>query len=136
MRAELRASLEGLMEDYTRRVEGLRQMQRDLRAASATARHKDGLVTVVVGARGQVQDITLDPRVYRKLTPSELSRAIMELIGKATADVSEQMKEIMSPFMPDDLPYDQVLGEKGDLTAFLPTPPSAPAETPAEKRKA
>ena len=45
---------------------------------SATATRPDGLVTVVVGPRGQVQDIRLDPRVYRKLDSGELSRAIDE----------------------------------------------------------
>ncbi len=125
MRAELRASLEGLMEDYGRRIERLRQMQQDLREVGATAKSKDGLVTVVVGPRGQVQDLSLDPRVYRRLSPSELSRTIMSLIGEATSDVAEQMQKIMEPFMPEGMAYDEVLGEKGDLTALLPQPPAA-----------
>lgn len=130
MRAELRASLEELMEDYNRQVGRLREMRRALDQVSATAGRGDGLVTVVVGPRGQVQDIRFDPKVYRKLTPSELSRAIMQLIAEATAAASDQMQKIMAPFMPEGLSYEQVLGDKGDFTAFLPQPPAAPDAEP------
>ena len=133
MRAELRASLEGLMEDYGRRIERLRKMQQDLREVGATAKSKDGLVTVVVGPRGRVQDITLDPRVYRRLSTSELSQTIMSLIGEATSDVADQMQKIMAPFMPEGMAFDEVLGEKGDLTMLLPQPPAVAGHGRAEE---
>jgi DNA-binding protein YbaB len=126
MRAEFRASLEELMDDYSQQVGRLNEMRHDLDKVSATATREDGLVTVVVGPRGQVQDIRLDPRVYRKLDSGELSRAIMKLIGEATADVSEQMQKIMTPFMPEGLSYETALGKDGDFTSFLPQPPTAP----------
>jgi DNA-binding protein YbaB len=124
MRSELRASLEELMEDYSRQVRRLKEMQRDLERVSATAKRADGLVAVAVGPRGQVREIRLDPRVYRKLDSGELSGAILRLISEATADVSEQTKTIMTPFMPEGVSYDDALGEDGDFTAFLPRPPA------------
>jgi DNA-binding protein YbaB len=129
MRSELRASLEELLEDYSRQVGRLKEMQRDLEMVNATATRADGLVTVVVGARGQVRDIRLDPRVYRKLDSGALSGVIMRLISEATADVSEQTKRIMTPFMPEGVSYDDSLGEDGDFTAFLPQPPTTPDDT-------
>lgn len=135
MRAEFRASLEELMDDYSKQVGRLNEMRRDLDKVSATATRPDGLVTVVVGPRGQVQDIRLDPRVYRKLDSGELSGAIMQLIGQATADVSAQMQKIMTPFMPEGLSYETALGKDGDFTAFLPQPPTAPGDEPGEKEK-
>jgi DNA-binding protein YbaB len=136
MRSELRASLEELMEDYSRQVGRLKEMQRDLERVSATATRADGLVTVVVGPRGQVRDIRLDPRVYRKLDSGNLSGAIMRLISEATADISEQTKMIMTPFMPEGVSYDDALGQDGDFTAFLPRPPATPDDTgsPEERR--
>jgi DNA-binding protein YbaB len=130
VKAELRASLEELMEDYSREVGRLKEMRAALDQVTATAKRSDGLVTVVVGPRGQVQDIRFDPKVYRKLSPGELSRAIMQLIATATADVSGQMQKIMAPFMPEGLSYEQVLGDKGDFTAFLPQPPTASKDEP------
>jgi DNA-binding protein YbaB len=135
MRAEFRASLEELMDDYSKQVGRLNEMRRDLDKVSATASRPDGLVTVVVGARGQVQDIRLEPRVYRKLDSAELSRSIMKLIGEATADVSAQMQKIMTPFMPEGLSYETALGKDGDFTAFLPQPPAAPGEESGEEGK-
>jgi DNA-binding protein YbaB len=110
-------------------------MRRDLDKVSATATRPDGLVTVVVGPRGQVQDIRLAPRVYRKLDSGELSRAIMKLIGQATADVSAQMKEIMTPFMPEGVSYETALGKDGDFTSFLPEPPTAPDDGSGKEAK-
>jgi DNA-binding protein YbaB len=87
-------------DDYTRRIKQLKDMRRELTEVGATAKRPDGLVTVVVGPQGQVKDIQLDPRVYRKLDSGELAAAIMELISQATAEVSAQMRTIMSPFIP------------------------------------
>jgi DNA-binding protein YbaB len=120
---EFPALLEGLMKDYSERAEQLMEMRQKLDEAVATASRGDGMVTVVVGPRGQVRDIRFDPKVYRKLTPSELSESIMKLIAEATADVTRQMQEIMTPFIPEGLSYDQVLGEEGDFTKLLPAPP-------------
>jgi DNA-binding protein YbaB len=121
------------MDDYSKQVGRLNEMQRDLDKVSATATRSDGLVTVVVGPRGQVQDIRLDPRVYRKLGSDELSRAILQLIGEATTDVGEQMKKILTPFMPEGLSYETALGQDGDFTAFLPQPPTAAGEEADEE---
>ncbi len=130
MREEFRASLGGLADDLSRTLGRLQEMQRDLRQVTATARDKDGLVTVVVGPRGQLQDVRLDSRVYRRLTPSELSQTIMKLVGEATADVSGQLQTIMNPFLPEGVPYEEILGEKGDLTSLLPQAPSVREEAP------
>ena len=119
------------MDDYSQRVERLNQMRRDLEQVSATATRADGLVTVAVGPGGQVTDLRFDPRVYRKLTSAELSQAIMQLIGQATADVTEQMREIMTPFIPEGLSSENALGEEGDFAAFLPKPPT-PADADGE----
>jgi DNA-binding protein YbaB len=136
VRGELRTSLEELMDEYSKQAERLRQMRYDLDQVSATATRPDGLVTVEIGPRGQVRDIVLDPRVYRKLDSGELSRAIMALIGEATADVSAQMKKIMTPFMPEGLSYEAAFGQDGDFTAFLPQPPTFSDEESGEKGKA
>jgi DNA-binding protein YbaB len=136
MRAEFRASLDELFDDYSQKIERLQEMRHDLGKVSATAKRADGLVTVVVGPRGQVEDIRFDPRVYRKLDSGRLARAVMELIAEATADVSEQMKKIMTPFMPEGLSYEAVLGQEGDFTAFLPQRPMAHGGDPGEEGNA
>lgn len=115
MSAEPDAPLGTPGDDYAKRIEQLKEMRRELAEVGATAKRPDGLVTVVVGAQGQVKDIRLDPRVYRKLDSGELAAAIMELISQASAEVSKQMRTIMTPFMPGG-PSSGGL----DLSGFLP----------------
>lgn len=136
MAAEFGASQEELVDNYTRQIERLQGMRHDLGKVSATAKRPDGLITVVVGSQGQVQDIQLDPRVYRKLDSGELSRAIMELIAEATSDAAEQTKKIMAPFVPEGLSLDGTLGEEVDFTAFLPQSPMASRKESGEEGKA
>ncbi|MEV0824761.1 YbaB/EbfC family nucleoid-associated protein [Nonomuraea rubra] len=113
--------LEQLVQEVNQQTEQLKQMQERMRELSATAVSRDGLVTVTVGPRGEVRAIELDPRVYRKLSPSELAGSIVEQIGHATRQVSGEMKELMEPFVPD-LPFDDLFGEETGFESFLPRP--------------
>ncbi|TYB56032.1 YbaB/EbfC family nucleoid-associated protein [Nonomuraea sp. PA05] len=113
--------LEQLVQEVDQQTEQLRQMQERMRELAATATSKDGMVTVTVGPRGEVRTIDLDPRVYRKLTPSELSDTIVAQIRDATRQVSGEMKELMEPFVPD-LPFEDLFGEKTNFESFLPRP--------------
>ncbi|MFF0307467.1 YbaB/EbfC family nucleoid-associated protein [Streptosporangium sp. NPDC004379] len=115
-------TIKAMAHEYNRQAERLRQAYSELAELTATARSDDQMVTVTVGPRGQIQNIELDPRVYRKLSPSELSQSIMEQIGAAVAQTAERTKELMEPFLPAGLPYEQVFGEEASLESFLPQP--------------
>lgn len=111
--------LEQLVQEVNQQTEQLGKMHQKVRELSATARSKDGMVTVTVGPRGEVRTIEFDPRVYRKLSPSELSTLIVEQIGRATSQVSGEMRELMGPFVPD-LPFGDLFGEGTSFESFLP----------------
>ncbi|TDC02309.1 YbaB/EbfC family DNA-binding protein [Nonomuraea longispora] len=121
--------LEQLVQEVNQQTEQLKQMQEKVRDLSATSRSKDGMVSVTVGPRGDVRTIDLDPRVYRKLSPSELSASIVEQIGKAARQVRGDMKEVMEPFVPD-LPTDDLFGEDMSFEAFLRRPCKPPGPRP------
>ncbi|MFC4122898.1 YbaB/EbfC family nucleoid-associated protein [Nonomuraea zeae] len=122
MSQEFRAMIEGLAEEYNRQAAQIRDMHAELKDLVVTATSDDGLVTVTMGHRGQLRSLTLNPRVYRKLSPSELSSSIMTQVGAATARVAERTKELMAPFVPEGLAYEEVFGENAGLDAFLPKP--------------
>ncbi|GGQ02571.1 YbaB/EbfC family nucleoid-associated protein [Streptosporangium pseudovulgare] len=130
MSDEFRRTMEELAEEYNRQAAQLRETYGRLNELNVTAQSDDGMVSVTVGPRGQVQDLTLDPRVYRKLSPSELARAIMEQIGAATGEVADQTKELMAPFLPEGLPYEEVFGEGASFESFLPQPVALPPMEP------
>lgn len=118
---ELRESLEGLAARHQERLAGLRKMQQELREVKASARTRDGMVSVEVGPNGQLHDIRFGPRVYDRLTPQRLAHTIMKLVGEATEDAAGQLKEITAPFVPDGLV--QGLAE-GDLSGLLRDAPT------------
>ncbi|MEV8636278.1 YbaB/EbfC family nucleoid-associated protein [Streptosporangium sp. NPDC051023] len=111
--------LEKLVKEVNRQTRQVQDMHEKARDMSASATSKDGMVTVTVGARGEVRKIDLDPRVYRKLSPSELSASLIEQIGAATRTVSGELQEAMQPFTPADLSLEDLFGEGADLPSFL-----------------
>ncbi|MDP9848663.1 YbaB/EbfC family nucleoid-associated protein [Streptosporangium lutulentum] len=115
-------TVEGLAGQVNQQVERVRETYEALNSIESTMGSSDGMISVVVGPQGQVRDIELDPRVYRKLSATELADAIMEQINRAAAAVSEQRRHLLEPLMPDGLRYDQVFGENVTLDAFLPSP--------------
>lgn len=125
---EFQATMEELAEEHNRQTAELRDVYGKLNELTATAQSEDRMVTVTVGSQGQVQGIELDPRVYRKLSPSELSRSILEQIGVAAAEVSAETQRLMGPFLPEGLPYEEVFGEGASFESFLPQPLNLPSE--------
>ncbi|MEV0590889.1 YbaB/EbfC family nucleoid-associated protein [Nonomuraea cavernae] len=131
MSDEFRSAVEELAAEYNRQAVHLREAYGKLTTLSAVGKSDDGMVTVTVGPRGQVRDIVLNPRVYRKLSPSELSQSIMKQISVATSEVAERTKELMGPFVPEGLPYEDIFGDGAGLEAFLPQPVEFPPDGPA-----
>jgi DNA-binding protein YbaB len=124
-----RASLQRIAGDYRERLAELRKMQQDVQNVTASARTRDGSVSVEVGAHGELRDIRLDPRVYERMNAQRLARTIMELAGEATQKASGQAREITAAFLPADLAARLRDGEE-DLGAFLPDAPSFKDDLP------
>ncbi|TDE51559.1 YbaB/EbfC family DNA-binding protein [Nonomuraea mesophila] len=114
------ATVKELADQVNQQVERLRDAYGAINAIESTMASPDGMISVTVGPQGQVRGIELNPRVYRKLSASELAGALMEQINRATATVTEQRRRLMEPLMPAELPYEQVFGENVTLDAFLP----------------
>jgi DNA-binding protein YbaB len=117
--------LDQLVQEVNQQTEQLKQLHEQVSRLSVTVRSNDGLVSVTVGPRGEVRTIDFDPRVYRKLSPSELSALTVEQIQRATRQVSGEMKELMEPFAPD-LPFEDLFGEGTGFESFLPGEPEPP----------
>ncbi|MEV0144468.1 MULTISPECIES: YbaB/EbfC family nucleoid-associated protein [unclassified Nonomuraea] len=114
--------LDELTAEYEQQLSRVRDAYGRLAELEATAQSGDGMVTVRVGPRGEVRAIELNPRVYRKLSPSELSHEIMTQIEQATASVTASSKELMGPLVPDDVPVEELLGEGAALALHPPRP--------------
>ncbi|MBA9001817.1 YbaB/EbfC family nucleoid-associated protein [Thermomonospora cellulosilytica] len=98
MRAEWQAHIDELLKEYRDKRAQLRELQELLATLEATSTAADEMVKVTVGPQGQLKGLEFDPRVYRRLSPSELADAIVEAAERAAAEVRERMQGAMEPF--------------------------------------
>lgn len=71
---------------------------KELEAATATATSKDRMVSVTVGAQGQVSSITFHTTGYRSMAPAQLGQVLTDLLNTARADLGERVMAVMTPF--------------------------------------
>ncbi|MFJ6379001.1 YbaB/EbfC family nucleoid-associated protein [Kitasatospora sp. NPDC092039] len=71
---------------------------KELEAATASVTSKDRLLTAVVGAQGQVVSLTFHTTAYRSMAPGELSKAIIDVLNTARADLGDRVAATMSGF--------------------------------------
>jgi DNA-binding protein YbaB len=114
----LSEDLDELRASYQSKRAEIRERQGRASRVTATARSRDGLVSLEVGAQGQLLGLSLNPGVYDKLSPQRLAAALTELAKTATAHATEQVREIMAPVLPPGgMPAD------GDFTKLIPRAP-------------
>lgn len=99
---DLQARLGKLSEDYQGRLAQIRQLQEQAGQVRASARSRDGLISVEVGAQGQLVGLRLDPGAYERLSPQRLAGVIMELARAAASDAAARVREVMAPVLPTD----------------------------------
>jgi DNA-binding protein YbaB len=114
--AAMRSELERLGAHLEKLHDGHAELQRKLREIRVSVTSADELVTVTVDARGQVDGITLDPRIYQRPDSRLLAATITAAIQQAAAEAMARVMELTRPFMPDetlrahlDLDFDEVL---------------------------
>jgi DNA-binding protein YbaB len=97
-----RSEVERLEAHLGRLLDGHAELQRNLREIRVTVTSADELVSVTVDARGQVEGVTLDPRIYQRPDSRLLAATITATIQQAVAEVMQQVMELTRPFMPDE----------------------------------
>jgi len=121
MREDLQAHLDELMEQYQAKRAQFQNLQQQMSSAQATVTAADGMVKVTVGAQGRLTGLEFDPRVYRKLSPTELAECVLAAVQEAGSQIGDRMRAALEPLVPDGTSY----GETGrlDLSKLLPERP-------------
>ncbi len=78
-------------------------LQRQLMAVTGEAWSDDRMIKAVVGPRGQLVELEIDPRIYRKPNSSLLSKTIIDTTQRAAAEASRKAGEIIHNFAPADI---------------------------------
>jgi DNA-binding protein YbaB len=71
-----------------------------------TAWSPDGYVTVSVNARGELNQLALDPRLYRHADATALARTIRDTVAEASSLVQDRTRALVAPFLPRTAPED------------------------------
>jgi len=101
-RAAMRAQVERLQSHLEELRAGHAQLQRSIREVRVTVISADQLVTVTVDARGQVQRVELDPRIYQRPDSRHLAATITATIQQAGAEAMAQVTELVRPYLPSE----------------------------------
>jgi len=75
----------------------------ELGAMTATARSADGSVTVTVGPRGELCDLSIDAQLGRRLDLTTLTSRILEASGRAAEQARDEVARAVSRSLPEPL---------------------------------
>lgn len=97
------AAMQGIMDDLNRALENVPDTQTRLMSLSGVAWSDDRMVKVEVGPRGQLVDLEIDPRVFRKPDSQALRASILAAAAAAVRDITAQANEIVLGELPPEL---------------------------------
>ena len=104
------SALRGMVGDIRRTIDNIDGVQKQMLKITGVAWSDDSLIKAVVGPRGQLIELEIDPRVYRKPNSSALAAAIVATVRLAVADAARKSREIIEQNVPSDLRVSQVGG--------------------------
>ncbi|XVU28947.1 YbaB/EbfC family nucleoid-associated protein [Actinoplanes sp. CA-054009] len=114
---------EDFFEEYKKQRERLGEMQRKMSEISATAASARREVTVTVGQNGVLTDIQFANGAYRRMTPADLTAAILSTYAEARDAVNQQAAELLAPTLPAGVDAGALVRGQGTVDAFLPAEP-------------
>ena len=97
---------EKFQQRYEQLQQDLLELQRSIASVTETAYSDGRLVAATVGARGELTDLALDPRIYRTTNASALAKTIKETIWQATELATARIVELTRPLVPEGMDMD------------------------------
>lgn len=110
-------ALSAMVADLRRATARIPEIQREMLAVTGSARSDDGMVKAVVGPRGHLLELEIDPQVYRQPNSRALAATIVQTVRAAVAEAGQKSRKLME----ESLPADMRPGKLGasDLTDFV-----------------
>ena len=92
--------LTGRLTEYTRLAEQMKAMRNGVDEIRGTGYSDDDLVTAVVGGRGNLVELELDPRIYRDRNAAELAAKIVAAIHEAAENAEHEAARLAEKLLP------------------------------------
>ena len=97
------SAVSSMAKDLQTAIGDAERAQSEALRVTGTAWSTDGLIKAVVGPRGHLLELELDPRVYRTPNSKALAATILSTVRAATDDALAQTGEILDRTVPADL---------------------------------
>ncbi|AEH07789.1 MULTISPECIES: YbaB/EbfC family nucleoid-associated protein [Protofrankia] len=107
-----------MFSDLKRTWSELPNLQRRMLEVTGQAWSDDRMIKAVVGARGHLIELEIDPRVYRRPDSKALAATIVATVRSATEDAKRQTKEIVDGSLPSDMRLSSIGGMDIDELAY------------------
>lgn len=95
-------ALESMIGDLRRSIANIGGAQRQMMRVTGTAWSDDRLIKAVVGPRGQLLELEIDPRVYRTPNSKALAASIVATVRAAVEEVLREGNEILEQNLPTE----------------------------------
>lgn len=112
-------ALSEMFADVRRAASGISETQKKMLQVTGEAWSDDRMIKAVVGPRGHLMELEIDPRLLRKPDSKALAAAIVATTSKAVEEATRRSKEILDDSLPGDLR--RVVDEESTLGRLLQT---------------
>jgi DNA-binding protein YbaB len=92
-----------MIDDLHRARNNLAASQQRILKIKGEAWSDDRLIKAIVGPRGQLTGLEIDPRVYRNPNSKALAASILTTVRAAVDDALRQTREVRDELLPKDL---------------------------------
>ncbi|GLY01592.1 MULTISPECIES: YbaB/EbfC family nucleoid-associated protein [Actinoplanes] len=110
-------ALRGMMADLQKATKGLPDLQDRMMSLTGTAWSPDGMIKAVVGPRGHLLELDINPRLLRQPNSQALSASIVATVRAAVEEVGAQGRDLIQESLPADMRH---LGD-GGMTGYIGT---------------
>lgn len=97
------AALRGMMDELDKAVANMPATQQRMMSLTGVAWSPDGMVKAEVGPRGQLVDLEIDPRAFRRADAQALKGSILTAVNAAVQEVHGQLQEMIFGQLPPEV---------------------------------
>jgi DNA-binding protein YbaB len=112
-------SMEEAVAELRRQQERLDAVRSQVRDMKSKVISKDGAITVTLDGQGEVSAIAFNTAKFRRMAPTELGAALVDVIRQARTQSREQMMSAYRPLIPEGLGLDDLFSGKGNLNRMF-----------------
>ncbi|ASR33818.1 hypothetical protein BAY61_01125 [Prauserella marina] len=92
-----------LLDQLQQTMNNVPEIQRKMTEVTGTAWSDDRMIKVVVGPRGQLVDLDIDPRIFRKPDAAAMRSQILATTQKAVREATDKVNELMESQFPPEI---------------------------------